>query len=407
MRALHPIPVTAPDTGGSGAAASAAALVPGRTGFFGKLPDRGDFVRRDLPNAFVDVWDAWLQHGMAASRSTLGDTWLDAWLCAPVWRFALSRGVCGPDAWAGVMMPSVDRAGRYFPLTLAAAAPAGLPATAMLAGDWIKAVEAAALSALEEACSFDQFADTVARLTAFSAIRLESWCGGWRAQGTPDDTTALTLALAVMSAAAQTAQCVFVTRGGGRVASATWVLPHLPPHRSFVNIISDLEPGSAPYAPSAVPAGMAVPLAIGGAVPVAPLAAADTELGHAASLFGTEYAMDAGPAVIGEPPGGVFDQLFDNPPAVSETVPAVAPPPADQLVQWQTSQPPSADDPATTAPDHDMTEQASAFPDAAPAHEKDMAPSPRDLFGDIHEDVPPAPSDSNLFGPREGKESSS
>jgi type VI secretion system protein ImpM len=28
--------------------------------------------------------------------------------------------VCGPQAWAGVMMPSHDRLGRIFPLLLAA-----------------------------------------------------------------------------------------------------------------------------------------------------------------------------------------------------------------------------------------------------------------------------------------------
>ncbi|WP_178130646.1 type VI secretion system-associated protein TagF [Reyranella sp. CPCC 100927] len=407
MRALHPVPVTALDTGGSGAAASPAALVPGRTGFFGKLPDRGDFVRRDLPNAFVDVWDVWLQHGLAASRASLGDAWLDAWLCAPVWRFALPHGICGADAWAGVMMPSVDRAGRYFPLTLAAAVPAGLPATAMLAGDWIKAVEAVALSALEEACSFDRFADSVARLPAFPAIRLESWHGGWRAQGTPDDATALTLALAVAGAEARSAQCVFITRGGGRVAPAMWVLPQLPPHRSFANMISDLESGGGSYAPSAVPAGMAVPLAIAGAMPVAPLAAADTDLGHAASLFGSEYATDVGPAVAGEPPGGAFDQLFDDRSLDPLGADAAPMPPAEQPVRWMQTDEPPATDPATTAPDSGMTEPAGEFVDVAPAREKEMAPSPRDLFGDIRDDVPSAPSDSDLFGPREGKDSAS
>ncbi|MBL8673475.1 MAG: type VI secretion system-associated protein TagF, partial [Rhodospirillales bacterium] len=81
----------------------ATAPPPGRTGFFGKLPGRGDFVRRDLPNAFVEDWDAWVQRGMAASRAALGAGWLDVWLCAPIWRFAFVAGVCGPDAWAGVL----------------------------------------------------------------------------------------------------------------------------------------------------------------------------------------------------------------------------------------------------------------------------------------------------------------
>jgi len=57
---------------------------------------------------------------MAASRSEMNQTWLPAWLEAPVWRFALPAGMCGPDAIIGLWMPSVDRVGRYFPLMIAA-----------------------------------------------------------------------------------------------------------------------------------------------------------------------------------------------------------------------------------------------------------------------------------------------
>jgi type VI secretion system protein ImpM len=41
------------------------------------------------------------------------------YLTFPVWRFLLPVGVLGSTAWTGVLMPSVDRVGRYFPLTLA------------------------------------------------------------------------------------------------------------------------------------------------------------------------------------------------------------------------------------------------------------------------------------------------
>ncbi len=88
-------------------------------GFFGKLPARGDFVRSGLPRGFVDPWDAWLRHVLPASRGIMGEAWEPAWLEAPVWRFALPPGVCGPEPVVGVWMASVDRAGRYFPLMLA------------------------------------------------------------------------------------------------------------------------------------------------------------------------------------------------------------------------------------------------------------------------------------------------
>lgn len=312
MRAVQPAVVMAYDTGGAGSGTSSVAPAAGRVGFFGKMPDRGDFVRRDLPNGFVDAWDAWLQHGIAASRGTLGDAWLDAWLCAPIWRFAVPAGTCGSDAWAGVMMPSVDRAGRYFPLTLTAMAPPGLPPVAMLAGDWIAALEAVALSALDEGCNFDRFADSVASLPAFPAVRVAARDGGWNARGRMGDPAAVTLALGAACAPLLAGQCVFATRGGGRVAPAAWVLPHLPAHRAFINLIDDQQAGGVPMAAAAVPGGMAVPLAIGGAVGVAALPTADTELGHAASLFGSEFATHEGPAVIGEPPGGMFDQMLDG-----------------------------------------------------------------------------------------------
>jgi type VI secretion system protein ImpM len=41
-------------------------------GFYGKLPSHGDFLRRRVSDAFLGVWDGWLQRCMAASRSALG-----------------------------------------------------------------------------------------------------------------------------------------------------------------------------------------------------------------------------------------------------------------------------------------------------------------------------------------------
>jgi len=89
-------------------------------GFCGKIPARGDFVRAALPRSFSDPWDDWLQLMLASSRAMLGEAWLPAWLEGPVWRFALMPGVCGPGMVLGLWLPSVDRIGRYFPLTVAA-----------------------------------------------------------------------------------------------------------------------------------------------------------------------------------------------------------------------------------------------------------------------------------------------
>ncbi len=126
-------------------------------GFYGKLPALGDFVGRRLVRDFVTPWDDWLQLAMAASRSQLGDAWLETYLTSPLWRFALSSGVCGGDACGGVLMPSVDRVGRYFPLALVGALPPGasLPEIAGGCGDWFSAAESLLLSTLDEETEFD------------------------------------------------------------------------------------------------------------------------------------------------------------------------------------------------------------------------------------------------------------
>ena len=89
-------------------------------GYFGKMPARGDFVSGSLGREFVDPWDDWIQASIEQSRDRLGEQWLDVYLTSPLWCFALSPSICGNHAWGGVLMPSVDAVGRYFPLTIAA-----------------------------------------------------------------------------------------------------------------------------------------------------------------------------------------------------------------------------------------------------------------------------------------------
>ena len=94
-----------------------------RVGFYGKLPSHGDFLRRRVSDGFVDAWDAWLRECLTASRSKLGAQWLDVYLTSPAWRFACAPGACGPAPVIGLLAPSVDQVGRYFPLTLVSELP--------------------------------------------------------------------------------------------------------------------------------------------------------------------------------------------------------------------------------------------------------------------------------------------
>ena len=140
-------------------------------GFFGKVRSHGDFVTRRLPASFTRSWDDWLQTGLQASREALGPDWLAIYLNSPIWRFVLAPGVCGAQAWAGVLMPSVDRVGRQFPLTVAArfAGASGtmpLPGWMAQAGDWYDRLETLALSTLSDGFSLDEFDATLRRLAA-------------------------------------------------------------------------------------------------------------------------------------------------------------------------------------------------------------------------------------------------
>jgi len=122
------------------------------TGFYGKLPAKGDFLSRNLPRAFVDTWDDWLQTGMHESRQSLGDDWLQIYLTSPLWRFILPPGACTDNAWAGVLMPSVDKVGRYFPMAVVAplSTPFSSLATASGSQSWFESVEAILLNALDD-----------------------------------------------------------------------------------------------------------------------------------------------------------------------------------------------------------------------------------------------------------------
>jgi type VI secretion system protein ImpM len=129
-------------------------------GFYGKIPVRGDFVRDGLPVDFVTAWDEWWQSSLTSSRAHWGERWNGLWMEAPIWRFALSPGLCGAGAVIGLWLPSTDRVGRLFPLSLLRVAP-----------DWsglhdgtgfLDAAEAAGLAALEQDHGPDQLASALA-----------------------------------------------------------------------------------------------------------------------------------------------------------------------------------------------------------------------------------------------------
>lgn len=85
---------------------------------YGKTPVRGDFIDRRAPDDFVERWHEWCAGGLALAKETLGGRYAEFYSCAPIWRFALDAGICGAAPAIGIMSPSADSVGRFFPLTL-------------------------------------------------------------------------------------------------------------------------------------------------------------------------------------------------------------------------------------------------------------------------------------------------
>ena len=86
--------------------------------WYGKLSSLGDFAQRRMPAECLSAVDAWLSGVMRDAREQLGERWLDVYLTAPVLRFAWAPGVIDSRWWFGLLMPSCDSVGRYFPLVI-------------------------------------------------------------------------------------------------------------------------------------------------------------------------------------------------------------------------------------------------------------------------------------------------
>lgn len=136
-------------------------------GYFGKVPTHGDFVSKRLDVSLTEPLDAWLHASIRASQRDLGRDWLEAFLVAPVWRLAMTAHLCGPRPVIGVMVPNVDRVGRYFPLVLATTFADALLSCEQMARQtaWFVRAEELALSTLQSGFDFAEFDNAAAALT--------------------------------------------------------------------------------------------------------------------------------------------------------------------------------------------------------------------------------------------------
>jgi len=141
-----------------------------QTGLYGKLPAYGDFIFRNLNPSFINAWDEWLQHFISVSREQIGENWLDIYLTSPIWRFSFSPGVIDNNTWAGIIMPSVDRVGRYFPISIVKPFAESVSPINILRQHqpWYEQVEDLCLQALEGVIDADQLIKAAETLSASS-----------------------------------------------------------------------------------------------------------------------------------------------------------------------------------------------------------------------------------------------
>jgi type VI secretion system protein ImpM len=128
-----------------------------RCSLFGKLAAKRDFIAVSAPREFLSAWEPWMQSCVSASRDRLGESWLPAYLSAPIWRFWLGADICGATV-IGALMASLDGVGRYYPLTVFAYAEpdhAIAPPDLDAQEEWFSAAEGFLLSTLETEVAFE------------------------------------------------------------------------------------------------------------------------------------------------------------------------------------------------------------------------------------------------------------
>lgn len=140
--------------------------------YYGKLPSHGDFLSKNLSPDFVRSWDGWLQQVISSSRKEMSDNWLNYYLTSPIWHFVISPGTCDDSNWVGVMIPSVDKVGRYFPFTLFEKIPVSVNPIEFLESNkhWFEEKQSILLALLDERLNIENI-DKTLELTSSLLIK--------------------------------------------------------------------------------------------------------------------------------------------------------------------------------------------------------------------------------------------
>lgn len=219
------------------------------TGLYGKLPAHGDFIQHDMPPEFISVWDSWLQHAIMASQEELEGRWLELYLVSPIWKFALSKGVVDQEHhWFGMMLPSVDSVGRYYPLTIARKVSAHMPMLRCLeiSNDWFDDIENIALTSLQNGLRLENMAGMLGQISIpevdpLTALGTSTGSGSQKFISLPDGPSNLESAFSLIADYFMNqnskAFSLWWTAGGEHIAPIALVADKLPKPVSYTALL--------------------------------------------------------------------------------------------------------------------------------------------------------------------------
>ncbi len=182
-------------------------------------------------------------------RSATGGS--NVYLTCPIWRFALAPGACGDQGRLGVLMPSVDKVGRYFPLAAVVGCGRARGSLAVACGldDWYGEVEALLLATLAETpLELEDFDRRLAALIPSAPSEPDrdaagpggtDGCAGPRHIRVAADTTLreVLLPLGVAALEGPRPRSFWWTQGSERVEPCLLVADELPPPDTFVALL--------------------------------------------------------------------------------------------------------------------------------------------------------------------------